>query len=245
MCQLSQMSRYWCSSKAEQRVEERLKIIILLWADNSETVSVEGLSGAENSTLLLFFRESYIPGGHMEISQILQTSICILKYGKDAENCGRIWGFVSYHGSSLIFPPSCESRKQKTELPPTVRIKALRGEGAIKRHFEVDIQHISSRGVLGPHYSHVAYYTSAASTGRSRECAEPRQSQLIPSPSWQESSLACFSFALPEPAGTSREARPRCFSLLCCRELALPAAFLLRWSDLRAFLYRLQAIKWG
>lgn len=139
VCQLSQMSRYRCSSKVEQRVEQRIKIIILLWANNSETVSVEGLSGAENSTLLLFFRESYVPGGHMETSQILQTSICILKYGQDAENCGRIWGFVSYHSSSLIFPPSCEPRKQKTELPPTVRIKALHGEGAIKRHFEVDI----------------------------------------------------------------------------------------------------------
>lgn len=108
---------------------------------------------------------------------------------------------------------------QKTDLPPTVRIKALRGDGAIKRHFEVDIQHISSRGVLGSHYCHVAYYTSVASTGRSRECAEPRQSQLIPSPSWEESSLACFSLALPEPAGMSASSRllprtctPGCFS---------------------------------
>lgn len=51
-----QMLRYWCASKAEQRVEERIKIIILLWANNSQTVSIESLTGAENWTVLLFFR---------------------------------------------------------------------------------------------------------------------------------------------------------------------------------------------
>lgn len=56
------------------------------------------------------------------------------------------------------------------------------------------------RDVLRPHQARVPHYISAASTGRSCKCTEPRQSQLIPSPfmrsSFQPSSCSA-------PAGTS------------------------------------------
>lgn len=56
------------------------------------------------------------------------------------------------------------------------------------------------RDVLRPHQARVPHYISAASTGRSCKCTEPRQSQLIPS-TFMRSSFQPDSCAAP--AGTS------------------------------------------
>lgn len=165
-----QMVRYWCASKAEQRVEERIKIIILLWANNSQTVSIDSLSGAENWTVLLFFQGKLRPGGHMEISQILQTSICILKYGKDRENWGKEGDLFPITAERISFQKNTSHNNTVTTI--TMNTKNLQA----KCNFKVEIWHSPNSDVLRPHYSHVPYYTSVASAGRSCEHTEPRQS---------------------------------------------------------------------
>lgn len=137
-----QMSRYWCASKAEQRAEGRIKIIILLWANNSQTVSIES-HWELNSALV--FRGKRRPGGHMEISQILQTSIYILKYGKEWKTEERR-GCVCRHSSSVIIPLNtlATTPLQQLQLSPTQYVQKSKGSAKkLKKkntHLKIEIQ---------------------------------------------------------------------------------------------------------
>lgn len=100
-----QMLRYWCASKAEQRVEERIKNYHLItrqqYSDCFHRITRWGWE--LNSALVFLQRKATSRGSYGNKPTFLQTSICILKCGKDE---GRR-GFVSCV-SSVVFPLNSE-----------------------------------------------------------------------------------------------------------------------------------------